>query len=164
MDVCSSNLSPYWHISLPYITNFVINANHQRSQPALRHVSICGVSPSDSSLSSYVTYWMLLHAYATSPGKAKWSGPHQPRWEDNEFKFHSVTCYINSMVSHFHVNTKKLCNITCTLVDIGVILWSLEFSDKWTSWYLYVEWMWQCKEIKINIWRRNRSTTTIMGG
>ena len=32
---------------------------------ALHHVSICGVPP------SYVTCWMLVHAYATSPGKAK---------------------------------------------------------------------------------------------
>ena len=32
-DVCSSNLTPYRHISLPYITNFLINASHQRSQP-----------------------------------------------------------------------------------------------------------------------------------
>ena len=62
---------------------------------ALRHVSISGVSPSSSSSSSYVTCWMLVHAYATSSGKAKWSGPRQRRWEENEYKFHSLTCYIN---------------------------------------------------------------------
>jgi hypothetical protein len=40
--------------------------------------------------------------------------------------FHNVTCYINSIISHIHVNTKKLCNITCILVATCVILWSLE--------------------------------------
>ena len=41
--------------------------------------------------------------------------------------FHNVTCYTNSIVSRIHVNTSKLCNITCTLVAVlGMILWSLE--------------------------------------
>jgi hypothetical protein len=40
--------------------------------------------------------------------------------------FHNVTSYTNSIVSHIHVNTIKLCNITCTLVATGVILQSLE--------------------------------------
>ena len=93
-DVHSSNLTPYCHISLPCSTNFVSNANHQGSQPhtlTVLHVSICGVSSSSSS--SSVTSWMLVRAYATSPGKTKWCGPHQWRWEENEFKFHSVKCY-----------------------------------------------------------------------
>ena len=42
--------------------------------------------------------------------------------------FHSVTCYTNSIVSCIHVNTTKLCNITCTLVVTCVILRSLECS------------------------------------
>jgi hypothetical protein len=29
--------------------------------------------------------------------------------------FHNVTCYNNFIVSHIHVNTTNLCNITCTL-------------------------------------------------
>ena len=41
MDVRSSNLTPYCHISLPYITKFVINANHQRSQPTPSHCAMC---------------------------------------------------------------------------------------------------------------------------
>ena len=69
---------------------------------------------------------MLVHAYATSPGNAKCSRPHQQDWEENEFKFHSVTCYTNSMLSRIHVNTTDPCNITCTLVATGVILGSLE--------------------------------------
>jgi hypothetical protein len=36
-------------------------------------VNICSVF---FSTSSYATCWMLVHAYVTSPGKAKWSGPH----------------------------------------------------------------------------------------
>ena len=73
---------------------------------------------------------MLVHAYATSPGKAKWSGPHQRRWEKNEFKFHRIVCYTNSSVSRIHVNTTKLRSITCTLVATGVILRSLECTLK----------------------------------
>jgi hypothetical protein len=40
--------------------------------------------------------------------------------------FHNVTCYTNSIASHIHVNTTKICNITYTLVGIGVLLRSLE--------------------------------------
>ena len=29
---------------------------------------------------------MLVRAYSTLPGKAKWSGAHQRRWEENEFQ------------------------------------------------------------------------------
>ena len=36
-------------------------------------------------------------------------------------KFHSVTCYTNSIVSRIHVNTKKVRNIMCTLVATCVI-------------------------------------------
>jgi hypothetical protein len=41
MNVRSSTLTPYCHISLPYITNFVINANHLRSQPTPSHCAMC---------------------------------------------------------------------------------------------------------------------------
>jgi hypothetical protein len=40
--------------------------------------------------------------------------------------FHNVTCYTNSIVSRIHVNTTKLCKITCTLMATCVILRSLE--------------------------------------
>jgi hypothetical protein len=40
--------------------------------------------------------------------------------------FHNITCYTNFVVSHIHVNTTKLRNITCTLVATGGILRSLE--------------------------------------
>ena len=68
---------------------------------------------------------MLVHAYATLLGMAKWSGPHHWIWEEYEFKFHSVTCYTKSIVSRIHVNTTKLCNITYTSVATSVILRSL---------------------------------------
>ena len=87
---------------------------------ALRHVSICGVSSASSC--SYASCWMLVHAYATSPRIAKWSGPHEWRWEGDEFVFHSVTCYTNPTVPRIHVNNTKICNITCTLVTTVVTL------------------------------------------
>jgi hypothetical protein len=44
--------------------------------------------------------------------------------------FHNVTCYTNSIISHIHVNTTKLHNITCTLVATYAILRSLECSRR----------------------------------
>ena len=41
MDVRSLNLCPYCHISLPYITKFVVIQNHQRSQPVPSNRAIC---------------------------------------------------------------------------------------------------------------------------
>ena len=69
---------------------------------------------------------MLVHAYATSSRKAKWSGPHHIIKMLHFVLFHSVTCYTNFVVLRIHVNTMKLRNITCTLVAMGVILQSLE--------------------------------------
>ena len=37
MDVVSLNLTPYCHLSLPHVTSFSMNVNHQRSQPTLSH-------------------------------------------------------------------------------------------------------------------------------
>ena len=60
-DVRSSNLTPYCHISLPYITKFVSNANHQRRQPTPSHcVSTCGVSP----------FYSHSYAYSSSSSSA----------------------------------------------------------------------------------------------
>ena len=53
---------------------------------------------------------------------AKWNGPHHTLKMLQFVLFHSVTCYINSIVSRFHVNTTKPCDITCTLVATCVIL------------------------------------------
>ena len=40
--------------------------------------------------------------------------------------FHNVTCYIEYLLSHNHVNIANLLNITCTLVAICMILGRLE--------------------------------------
>ena len=111
-----------WILSLMQATKEV--HPHPHIAPCVNMLSVTPYSYPSSS--SCATCWKLVHAYVTSPGKTKWSGPHQQRWEENDFKFHSVTCYANSLVSHIHVNTTKLRNITCTLVTTSVILWSLE--------------------------------------
>ena len=113
---------------------FVSNANHQRSQP----------TPSHSAMFQYVQCHLLIliilllfmplvecwcMAYATLPGKVKWSAPHHTIKMMYFVLFLSVTCYNSSMLSCIHVNTTKLYNITCTLVATGVILWSLKCSS-----------------------------------
>ena len=40
--------------------------------------------------------------------------------------FYNVTCYTDYIVSHIHVNTTEVHNITCTLVATCVVLWNLE--------------------------------------
>ena len=92
--------------------------------PRIHYVSMCGVSSFSFSF-SYVTCWMLVHAYGTSYGKAKWSGPHHTIKLLHLVLFHSVTCYIDSTISCIHVNTTKLRSIMCTLVVTCVILRSL---------------------------------------
>ena len=107
--------------------NFVINANHQRSQSTPSHYAMCQyVECHLLSSSSYATCWMLVHAYATWSTKAKWSGPHHTIKMLHFVLFHSVTCYTNSLVSCIHVNTTKLRDITCALVATSVILWCLK--------------------------------------
>ena len=49
-DVCSSNFTSYFHISLPCITKVVINVNHQRSQS----------TPSDCTMCQHVECLLLL--------------------------------------------------------------------------------------------------------
>ena len=141
MDVCSSKLTTYCHTSLPYITNFVTNAIHQRIQPTPSHCTICQYVECHLLiliLILFFFFWCHLLIIGACIfyilEKAKWSGPQQQRWGEIEFKFHSVTSYTDSIISCIHVNTTKLCNIMCSLVVTCVILRSLEcncFRQHW---------------------------------
>ena len=73
-----------------------------------------------------------MHRHITQEGQVEWTTLVQVTGEQiqiiltSPLLFHNVTCYANSIVSHIHVNTTKLHNITHTLVVTDVILRSLK--------------------------------------
>jgi hypothetical protein len=77
---------------------------------ALRHVLICGVSPS-----SYATRWIgACICHIAHEGQVEWTTPHHVIKVLHFVLFRSVTCYTNSIVPRIHVNTTKL-RISCAL-------------------------------------------------
>ena len=129
--------------SLPYITKFVINANHQRSQPTSSHCTTC----------QYVECLLLLPLLPLMPLVECWcvhmshctrrrsevdhTTPHHTVKMLHFVLFHSVTCYTNPIVSCIHANTTKLRNITSTLVATCVILQSVKCTMNKTTHIIY---------------------------
>ena len=107
---------------------FVINANHQRSQPTLLHCATCQYV--ECHLLILILLLLLLlplvECWCMHPlhrlGRQSKVDHTTPFYMLHFVWFHSVTCYTNSLVSRIHVNITKLRNITCTSIASSVIL------------------------------------------
>ena len=118
--------------SLPYITKFVINVNHQRSQPTPLHCAMCQHVKCLLLLLlllSLVGCWRMCPAHRLGrPSGADHSSVGGGRTNSN-YPHISFVLFHNdpySIVSRIHVNTTKLRNIMCALVATCVILRTLE--------------------------------------
>jgi hypothetical protein len=94
--VLSMNLTPYCHVSLSYIMDFVIEISHQGIQTTRSHASRCH---------HYNDYHYCNVDFVV---------------------FHNVTCYTNSLSLRIHAKTTELLNIMCTLVATRVRLRSFQ--------------------------------------
>ena len=113
---------PYCHISLPYITKFVIVANHPRSQLTPSHCVIWSATFVVVVVVPLVECWCMRPSHCSG----RPSGVDHASMSDGRtisdclhisyVLFHNVTCYTNSKVSRIYVNTTELRNVTCTLV------------------------------------------------
>jgi hypothetical protein len=120
-------------------SDFVIDANHQRSQPTPSHCAMCQYV--ECRLHIFNFPFLLLMSLV---GCWCMHMPHRsgrPSGVDHTTNikmlhfvlFRSVTCYIDPIVSRM-LTLRKLRNLKCTLVATGVILWSLECISNQT-WY-----------------------------
>jgi hypothetical protein len=116
----SSTLTPYYHIPLPYITTFVINANHPISQSTPSHLAMCQYVECHLLflvLMPLVECWSVHMPHCLGkPSGVEHTTPHHTITMLHFVSFHGVTCYTTSLVARIRVNTTQLHNITCTLV------------------------------------------------
>ena len=138
MDVSSSNLIPYCHIlslisqNLSFMQTTKEVNPHPRIVPCVNMWSVTFL---------FLFFFFLCHLLNVGacirhitqefPSGVEHTSVGDKRTNSNcphisFVLFHSVTCYTDSIVSHIHVNTTKLRNITCTLVATSVILRGLE--------------------------------------
>ena len=107
MDVLNLNLTPWSHVSFPYITSFDIKINDQRIQTTSSHDHVVNIKIIFIIVILTLCYFKLKHISLI-------------------FFYHA--CMLNAT---------KLLDITSTLVATSVIVWSLECITSYLlDWYL----------------------------